>query len=137
VYQGRKCGYTVRFRRNADQRERRGIVGFRRPDRGDLIWDAFAAAMRSAGPVVARPACYGGKPALVAGRREIARCEAPRLIELRITQAGWSRASAEFGHDPAVWRDPARPDWLQLHLRSVTDVARLSGLLVIAMTANV
>ena len=103
---------------------------------GDLLWDAFALLMLTAGPVQERASRYGDKPALVAGSREIAHLEAPGVIDLRITRSGWSRVSADFGHDPAVRHDPGRRDWIELHLSSLEDLDRLGPLLRTAMAAN-
>jgi len=103
---------------------------------GDLLWDAFVLLMLTAGAVQERDSRYGDKPALVAGHREIAHLEAPGVIDLRITRDGWSRASADFGDDPAVRRDPGRRDWIELHLSSIEDLDRLGPLLRTAMAAN-
>ncbi len=101
-----------------------------------MLWDAFVLLMLTAGQAEERPSRYGDKPALFAGRREIAHLEAPGVIDLRITRDGWSRASEEFGDDPAVRRDPGRRDWIELHLSSIADLERLSRLLITAMAAN-
>ena len=103
---------------------------------GDPVWEAFVVAMLAAGPAVERPSRYGGKPALCTSQREIAHLEAPGVIDLRITRAGWSALRAEFGQDPAVRRDPGRRDWIELHLGSAADLARLDRLLVRALQAN-
>jgi len=105
-------------------------------DQGDALWDRFVTAMLAAGPAQERPSRYGDKPALFAGNREIAHLEAPGVIDVRITRAGWSRVSAGFGDDPAVRHDPARRDWIELHLHSVADLDRLRQLLTTAMAAN-
>jgi len=105
-------------------------------DQGDALWDRFVTAMLAAGPAQERPSRYGDKPALFAGNREIAHLEAPGVIDVRITRAGWSRVSAGFGDDPAVRHDPARRDWIELHLHSVADLDRLRQLLITAMAAN-
>jgi Family of unknown function (DUF5519) len=104
--------------------------------RDDPVWDAFVTAMLAAGPAQERKSRFADKPALFAGRREIAHLEAPGVIDLRITRDGWSRVGAEFGRDPAVLRDPARRDWIELHLTSAGDVSRLAALLTTAMAAN-
>jgi Family of unknown function (DUF5519) len=75
-------------------------------------------------------------PALFAAKREIAHLEAPGVIDLRITRAGWSWVREDFLDDPAVRRDPSRRDWIELHLRSTADLDRLGGLLTVAMAAN-
>jgi hypothetical protein len=103
---------------------------------GDPRWDAFVTAMLAAGHATERRSRYGDKPALFSGSREIAHCEAPGVIDLRITRAGWLRARDEFGGDPAVRHDPARRDWIELHLSSAADLERLGGLLAIAVAAN-
>jgi Family of unknown function (DUF5519) len=79
---------------------------------------------------------YGDKPALYLGAREIAHCEAPGLVDLRITHAGWSRARDQYAEDPAVRRDPARRDWIELVLGSAADLDRLASLLTIAVECN-
>jgi hypothetical protein len=103
---------------------------------GDARWEAFVTAILAAGHATERRSRYGDKPALFSGGREIAHCEAPGVIDLRITRAGWLRARGEFGDDPAVRRDPGRRDWIELHLGSAADLDRLGGLLAIAMAAN-
>lgn len=103
---------------------------------GDVLWDAFVLLMLASGPVRERDSRYGGKPALVAGSREIAHLEAPGVIDLRITRDGWSRVRADFGDDPAVRHDPGRRDWIELRLRSLEDLERLGPLLRTAMAAN-
>jgi hypothetical protein len=55
---------------------------------------------------------------------------------LRITRAGRSRASERYSDDPAVRRDPARRDWIELHVRNISDLDRLRTLLAIAIAAN-
>jgi len=102
----------------------------------DFLWDAFVTVMLAAGLVRERGSRYGDKPALFAGNREIAHLEAPGVIDLRITRAGWSRVSTEFAADAAVRRDPSRRDWIELRLRSAADLDRLGGLLATAMAEN-
>jgi hypothetical protein len=104
---------------------------------GDVLWEAFVVAMLATGPAAERRSRYGDKPALFTASREIAHLEAPGVIDLRITGAGWSRVRDRFGADPAVRRDPSRRDWIELHLDSPADLDRLGGLLAAAMTANV
>ena len=105
-------------------------------DHGDVIWEAFVLAMLAAGPVSERRSRYGDKPALFCASREIAHLEAPGLIDLRITRAGWSQVKDRFSADPAVRRDPSRRDWTELHLDSAADLDRLGGLLAAALAAN-
>lgn len=100
------------------------------------LWDAFVSALLVAGPVHERRSRYGAKPAVWTDRREIAHLEAPGVIDLRITQAGWSRARNDFGDHPAVRRDRTRRDWIELRLNSAADLDQLAGLLAIAVTAN-
>jgi len=102
----------------------------------DLRWEAFVTVMLAAGPGVERRSRYGDKPALFAGGREIAHLEAPGVIDLRITRAGWARVREDFGHDAAVRRDPSRRDWIELHLHSPADLGRLAKLVAVAMAAN-
>ncbi len=104
--------------------------------KGDLLWDAFVDVMLAAGPAHERLSRYSDKPALFVGNREIAHREAPGVIDLRITRAGWSRVSADFGGDPAVRRDPSRRDWIVLHLNSGADLDRLGRLLTTAVMLN-
>ena len=105
-------------------------------DRGEVLWEAFVVAMLAAGPATERRSRYADKPALFAASREIAHLEAPGVIDLRITRAGWLRVKDRFGTDPAVRRDPTRRDWIELHLDSAADLDRLGGLLAAAMAAN-
>jgi Family of unknown function (DUF5519) len=88
------------------------------------------------GPVQESRSRYADKPALVLDGREIAHLEAPGVVDLRITSAGWSQARDRYAGDPDVRRDPSRRDWLELVLRSAADVPRLSDLLTIAVDAN-
>jgi hypothetical protein len=104
--------------------------------RGDLRWDAFVTAMLAAGPAYERRSRYGDKPALFIEGREIAHLEAPGVIDLRITRQGWSQAKDDHSGDPAVRRDPARRDWIELHLRAPADLDRLMPLLIIAAAEN-
>jgi hypothetical protein len=105
-------------------------------DHHDVRWKAFVTAMLALGPAGERRSRYGDKPALFTARREIAHLEAPGVIDLRITRAGWSRVRGDFGNDLAVRRDPSRRDWIELHLRSAADLDRLGTLLAAAMAAN-
>jgi hypothetical protein len=105
-------------------------------DRGDVLWEAFVVAMLATGPAVERRSLYGDKPALFTASREIAHLEAPGVIDLRITRAGWLRVRDRFGADPAVRRDPSRRDWIELHLDAAADLDRLDGLLAAAIAAN-
>ena len=79
------------------------------------VWEAFIIAMLAAGPVAERRSRYADKPALFSASREIAHLEAPGVIDVRITRAGWSQVKNRFGADPAVRRDPSRRDWIELH----------------------
>ncbi len=101
-----------------------------------MLWEAFVVAMLAAGPAVERRSRYGDKPALFTASREIAHLEAPGVIDLRITRAGWSQVKDRFGADPAVRPDRSRRDWIELHLDSRADLDRLGGLLAAAMAAN-
>lgn len=102
----------------------------------DERWNAFVTAVLASGKAHEGRSRYGDKPALFVGRREIAHLEAPGVIDLRITRAGWSRSSASYGRDGAVRRDPARRDWIEVHLRSSADLERLAGLLTTAIASN-
>ena len=92
--------------------------------------------MRGAGPVQERRSRYADKPALFVAGREIAHSEAPGVIDLRITQAGWLRVRAEYAGDPVVRHESARRDWIELHLESAGDLDRLASLLLTAWAAN-
>jgi hypothetical protein len=105
-------------------------------DGGDALWEAFVIIMLAAGLVWERRSRYGDKPALFTAGREIAHLEAPGVIDLRITRAGWSQVKDRFSADPAVRRDPSRRDWIELHLRSPADLDRLGDLLTAAIAAN-
>jgi Family of unknown function (DUF5519) len=105
-------------------------------DAADAIWDAVVTAMQTAGPVHERRSRYADKPALWTDRREIAHLEAPGVIDVRITAAGWALAKADFGTHRAVGRDPARRDWIELRLTSAGQVPELAALLAIAVAAN-
>ena len=102
----------------------------------DPLWDSFVDMMLPAGAVAEGRSRYGDKPALVLSGREIAHLEAPGVIDLRITREGWSQARQQYGNDAAVHRDPARRDWIELHLGSTADLSRLGDLLRIAAAAN-
>jgi Family of unknown function (DUF5519) len=106
------------------------------PGRHDARWDAFVTAMLSIGPAGEGRSRFGDKPALFSGSREIAHLEAPGVIDLRITRAGWAQVRDDAGRDPAVWHDRSRRDWIELRLRSVADLDRLGMLLNVAMVAN-
>lgn len=103
---------------------------------GDVLWEAFVIAMLAAGPVAERRSRYSDKPALFTANREIAHMEAPGVIDVRITRAGWSQVREQFSADPAVRRDPSRRDWIELHLSSAADLDRLGGLLTATVAAN-
>jgi hypothetical protein len=102
----------------------------------DDRWDAFVTVMLAIGPAGERRSRFGDKPALFCGSREIANLEAPGVIDLRITRAGWAQVRDAFGHDPAVRHDRSRRDWIELLLQSPADLDRLSLLLTVAMTEN-
>ena len=106
------------------------------PGQHDARWDAFVTAMLSIGPAGEGRSRFGGKPALFCGSREIAHLEAPGVIDLRITRAGWVQVRDDVGRDPAVRCDRSRRDWIELRLRSVADLDRLGMLLNVAMVAN-
>ena len=103
---------------------------------GDPLWNAFVDAMLAFGHAEERRSRFGHKPALFVASREIAHLEAPGVIDLRITSAGWTQAKSWCGADPAVHRDPSRRDWIEIHLSSQEDLGRLGDLLGIAMAAN-
>jgi Family of unknown function (DUF5519) len=100
------------------------------------IWEAFVDVMLATGHASEGRSRYGDKPALFAGRREIAHLEPDGAIDLRITRAGWAQAGPDFAADPAVRRDPTRRDWIELQLQGPSDLDRLARLLAIAAAAN-
>ncbi|MEP6526234.1 MAG: hypothetical protein ABJA86_03645 [Nocardioidaceae bacterium] len=51
----------------------------------DPIWQAFVDAMLELGPAEERRSRYADKPALFLLAREVAHCEGPGLIDLRVT----------------------------------------------------
>jgi hypothetical protein len=102
----------------------------------DPLWNAFVDAMLAFGHAEEGRSRFGPKPGLFVAGREIAHLEAPGVIDLRITNAGWTRAQSCCGGDPAVHRDPSRRDWIEIHLSSQADLGRLGDLLAIAMAAN-
>jgi hypothetical protein len=83
----------------------------------------FVDAMLGLTPLNERRSRYADKPALFLDGREIADLEAPCVIDLRITHAGWARVRASFGNDPAVRPDKSRRDWLEFVLESSDGVA--------------
>jgi hypothetical protein len=105
-------------------------------DDGDPLWHAFVDAILRAGHAEERRSRFGDKPALFVEGREIAHLEAPGVIDLRITSAGWTQAKPRYGGDPAVHREASRRDWIEIHLSSRADLGRLGDLLAIAMAAN-
>ena len=105
-------------------------------DHGDALWEAFVIAMLAVGPVAERRSRYGDKPSVVTASLEIAHLEAPGVIDLRITRAGWRQVRDHFSGDPAVRRDRSRRDWIELHVSSSADLDRLGGLLAAALAAN-
>jgi Family of unknown function (DUF5519) len=105
-------------------------------DHPDPLWNAFVDAMLRAGHTDERRSRFGDKPALFIGSREVAHLEAPGVIDLRITTAGWTQAKPRYGTDPAVHHESSRRDWIELHLSSRADLDRLGDLLAVAVTAN-
>jgi hypothetical protein len=100
------------------------------------LWDAFVAAVLPLGRVHERVSRYGDKPALLVDNRETAHLEAPGVIDLRITQAGWSQVRDQFGGDRAVREEKTRRDWLELGLESAAELDRLAPLLAAAVISN-
>jgi hypothetical protein len=105
-------------------------------DQDDPLWDAFVSAMLAIAPLQERRSRFADKAALFLDGREIAHWEAPGLIDLRITHAGWSRAKDRFRDHPAVRKDPARRDWLELVRVSAADLDSLAPLLATAVESN-
>jgi hypothetical protein len=108
-------------------------------DHGDALWEAFVIVIVIVIVMVAvteRQSRYGDKPALFTASREIAHREAPGVIDLRITQAGWRQVKERFSGDPAVRRDRSRRDWIELHVSSSADLDRLGRPVAAALAAN-
>jgi hypothetical protein len=105
-------------------------------DQDDGLWEAFVVAMLALGPAAERRSRYGDKPALCTASREVAHLEAPGVIDLRITRAGWLLVKDRFSADPAIRHDRSRRDWIELCLDTAADLDRLHGLLAAAMAAN-
>lgn len=63
-------------------------------DHWDPLWNAFVEAMLRVGHAEERRSRFGDKPALFMGSREVAHLEAPGVIDLRISGAGWTHAKA-------------------------------------------
>jgi hypothetical protein len=104
---------------------------------GDAVWEAVVAVMLATCAVYEGRSRFADKPALFSsGGREIAHREAAGVIDLRVTRSGWQAARVDYGSDPAVRRDPARRDWIELRPGSAADVDRLAGLLATAAAAN-
>ncbi len=102
----------------------------------DPLWDAFVALVLPLAAVQERRSRFADKPALWLDGREIAHLEAPGVVDLRITRSGWSEVGDCFRDDPAVSREPARRDWLELHLESAMEIARLAPLIATAVASN-
>lgn len=101
----------------------------------DPVWEAVVELLLPLGPVTERRSRYGDKPALVvAGQREIAHCEAPGVVDVRITRRGWRRFGPTYDGDRRVQRRGSS-DWVQLRL-TVDDVEAMSDLLSAVVAAN-
>jgi hypothetical protein len=100
------------------------------------LWEAFVEAMAAVGPVDQRRSRYSDRPALFLNGREIAHVDGSGGIDLRVSSGGWSQLADEYAADPAIARDPARRDWIELRLRSRADLERLAGVLAVAVAAN-
>lgn len=100
------------------------------------VWTAVVDVARARGPVEERRSRYADKPALCLHGREIAHCEAPGLVDLRITASGWRALPDALRADPRVVRDPKRRDWIELRLASECDAEELEPLIIAALTAN-
>jgi hypothetical protein len=103
---------------------------------GDAGWDALVEVLLGLGPVQERRSRYGDKPALVLNRREIAHHDGDGAVDLRLTAAGWKQLPPPLAADPAVHRDPARRDWVELRLAGPADVRRLRDLVALAYACN-
>jgi hypothetical protein len=105
-------------------------------DLDDPLWDAFVAAMLASAALQERRSRFADKPALFLDGREIAHCEAPGIIDVRITQSGWSRVKERYRDHPAVRKDPSRRDWLEVVLGSPADLDSIASLLAEAVASN-
>lgn len=100
----------------------------------DPVWDCVVDFMLPLGAVSERVSSYGDKPAVVAGRREIAHAEAPGVVDVRITRDGWRRVGPVYADDRRV-RTRGRSEWIELHL-AVDDIPAMGALLTEVVRAN-
>ena len=63
-------------------------------------WSAVVDVARARGPVEERRSRYTDKAALWLHGREIAHCEAPGVVDLRITARGWRALPDRLRADP-------------------------------------
>jgi hypothetical protein len=75
-------------------------------DHGDAVWEAFVLAMLVAARSRNGDPAIGDKSALFSASREIAHLEAPSVIDVRITRAGWSQVKDRRGERLDVLEDP-------------------------------
>lgn len=101
----------------------------------DEFWSAVLETFRELAPVEVGRSRFGPKPAITLSGREIAHWEAPGVIDLRVTAAGWSEVRATFGDDPAVTYEQTRRDWIEVRAMSA-DVDRLRPLLAATVAHN-
>lgn len=99
-------------------------------------WSAVVDVARARGPVEERRSRYADKAALWLHGREIAHCEAPGVVDLRITARGWRALPDRLRADPRIVRDPKRRDWIELRLASERDAEELTLLIAAALAAN-
>jgi hypothetical protein len=64
---------------------------------------------------------------------KFAHLETPGVIDLRITRGGMVAGPVDVDDDPAVRYDPSLGNWIELHLRSATDLDRPGRLLAVGM----
>jgi hypothetical protein len=102
----------------------------------DDLWETFLAVALPLGEVREQRSRYADKPAVYLGAREIAHCEAPGHIDLRITRKAWVAMRDEWSNDHNVLVRPGRRDWIELRPSTVADVVKLTPLIAAAVAAN-
>src|SRR5579875_1786519 len=98
----------------------------------DAFWGGVLSAARELGPVEVRISGTAAKPALWLHDHELARWQAPGVIDVRVTAAGWEQLRTSFDGDPAVAPDPSSPDWVVLR-GGASDVERLRPIVAAAV----
>jgi hypothetical protein len=85
---------------------------------------------------VERRSRYGDKPALTLHGREVAHCETPGIVDLRVTGQGWRTLPEQVRSDPRLRRHPGRRDWVELRVDTPADVVALEVVIRAVTSAN-